>query len=261
MRATHHRNTTIGWTRFKNNQKKKRSAPRPRIVLYTPTATNAVILSPQALAGAPRSPQHAPLQHGPRDRRALPLRPTRTGARAPCAATTRPTRLAVMHCVSLSLWLEHTSHPLNPRPGAARGRGEEPRVRGRPQCTGRICQPPTLSSAHLPAVPQTRAVPWKRNRSPPHNRRTTTHAAATPPTSQQRTEPCAQHKHNRNERDGAHTTPRRGPSHSPTEQRSASQQAVAPCTQSAPLRVRPAGRRPILGALPDYHLLGEVAAR
>ncbi|ESS61209.1 hypothetical protein TCDM_11211 [Trypanosoma cruzi Dm28c] len=125
-------------------------------------------------------------------------------------------------------------------------------------------RPPTLSSAHLPAppiLPRTRAVPWKRKRSPPHNRRTTAHAAATPPTSQQRTEPCAQHKHNRNERDGAHTTPRRGPSHSPTEQRSASQQAVAPCTQSAPLRVRPAGRRPILGALPDYHLLGEVAAR
>ncbi|EKF27968.1 hypothetical protein MOQ_008298, partial [Trypanosoma cruzi marinkellei] len=67
--------------------KTKRSAPRHCTVPHTPTVTITVIPSPQALTGTPRSLQHTPLQHRPRDRRvlpahairhALPLSPQRT---------------------------------------------------------------------------------------------------------------------------------------------------------------------------------------
>ncbi|EKF28600.1 hypothetical protein MOQ_007646, partial [Trypanosoma cruzi marinkellei] len=57
--------------------KTKRSAPRHCTVPHTPTVTITVILSPQALTGTPRSLQHTPLQHRPRDRRVLPAHAVR----------------------------------------------------------------------------------------------------------------------------------------------------------------------------------------
>ncbi|EKF27646.1 hypothetical protein MOQ_008623, partial [Trypanosoma cruzi marinkellei] len=75
----------------------------------------------------------------------------------------------------------------------------------RPQCTRRSRQPPTLSPSQLPAPstrPHTRAVPWERKRSPPHNTCINAGAAATPSTSHCKREPCAPHTHSRNESDG-----------------------------------------------------------
>ncbi|RNC32814.1 hypothetical protein TcCL_Unassigned04547, partial [Trypanosoma cruzi] len=171
--------TTIGWARFNNNQKRKKknlSSPVTRSS-HCHNFTITVIPSPQSLTGTPRSIQHAPLQHRPRNRRALPahaavmrsrcakksatssqsnssvsstsltiagmprLRNTHSATMS-CRLSSKimsatpnaywrtfamrcnhtPVRLAVTHCIFLSsLWLEHTSHPLSPRPGAARG--------------------------------------------------------------------------------------------------------------------------------------------
>ncbi|RNC35314.1 hypothetical protein TcCL_Unassigned01819 [Trypanosoma cruzi] len=59
--------------------------------------------------------------------------------------------------------------------------------------------------------------------------RRTTHAEAPPSKSRRKIESCAQQTHGRNERDGAHTSPRRCPLllSAPTDRHYASQQVVA----------------------------------
>ncbi|RNC52855.1 hypothetical protein TcCL_ESM09868 [Trypanosoma cruzi] len=79
-------------------------------------------------------------------------------------------------------------------------------------------------------------------RSPPHSTCTMTHAIAVPPTSHRRIEPCGQHKHGGNERDGAHPSAYRSPSLLPspagwrptlTNEARRTPSAPSECTQQA----------------------------
>ncbi|RNC32716.1 hypothetical protein TcCL_Unassigned04648 [Trypanosoma cruzi] len=113
---------------------------------------------------------------------------------------------------------------------------------------GRGWQPPTLTPPHT-SSPTT--FPHKRTKTWRSESRRTTHAEAPPSTSRRKKESCAQHTHDRNERDGAHPSPRRCtllPS-APTDWNYAPQRAVASHahsearrTPSSPLQVRSAGR-------------------
>ncbi|KAF5216517.1 hypothetical protein ECC02_010711 [Trypanosoma cruzi] len=83
MRVTHQNNNLVD--AVQQQSKKKEELSSPCTVPHTHTVTITVIHSTQALTGTPRSLQHAPLQHRPRNRRAFPAHAAVMHSR--CAAT------------------------------------------------------------------------------------------------------------------------------------------------------------------------------
>ncbi|RNE96926.1 hypothetical protein TcG_12807 [Trypanosoma cruzi] len=292
MRVTH---KTIGWAPLKNNQtrKKKEKCSSPCTVPHTYTVTITVILSTQSLTSTPRSPQHTPLQHRPRDRRALPAQavrhalPLRRNVRhllpvkqrrvlhdrrhAPAAQRHNVVppllhnhgrnanaywrtcsmrwnhpriRLAVMNCILLSsLCLGQTLPSSRSTAWVLREAAERCHFCGRSKCaeTTATHAPSHLCSLHSP----THKGGVMGKKSPPHNACTTAQTKAMPSMSHRKIEPCAQHTHGRDERDGriqVHAAVLYFP---PRPRIGRTTHSDARRTPSALLRAHSAGRRPV----------------
>ncbi|KAF5216038.1 hypothetical protein ECC02_011225 [Trypanosoma cruzi] len=153
-------------------------------------------------------------------------------------------RLAVMNCILLSsLCLEQTLPSSRSTAWVLREAAEKCHFCGRSRCaeTTATLTPSHLRSLHSP----THKGGVMGKRSPPHSACTRAQTKAMPSTSHRKIEPCAQHTHGRNERDGriqVHAAVLYFPPH-PRIGRTTHSDALH--TPSASLRAHSAGQRPV----------------